>query len=181
MSEKRAASGSSFGWGKRESHSSYFSPSSLLLHLFFLVPFLPGASGTVETPRRRKSAKSSFRFGILRRPKSPRLAAVLSDAFDVVPWEEYPGRPAEGAIFDSVLGGQGGEAERRAVLSPSQISSRRSRDISWTNQCRCMYRPSCCRHGLVRPLSRPAKILGWPTIRQHLQTRRTPRRPPLHA
>lgn len=29
-------------------------------------------------------------------PKSPRLASVVSDPFEVVPWEEYPGRSAEG-------------------------------------------------------------------------------------
>ncbi|KAM0748439.1 hypothetical protein T439DRAFT_382271 [Meredithblackwellia eburnea MCA 4105] len=32
------------------------------------------------------------------RPKSPRMAAVVSDPFDVVPWDEYPGRP-----LDSIL------------------------------------------------------------------------------
>ncbi|KAM0750721.1 hypothetical protein T439DRAFT_380592 [Meredithblackwellia eburnea MCA 4105] len=36
-----------------------------------------------------------FRLGEAGRPKSPRLAAVVSEPFDVVPWEEYPGRKAD--------------------------------------------------------------------------------------
>ncbi|GJN90342.1 hypothetical protein Rhopal_003351-T1 [Rhodotorula paludigena] len=38
--------------------------------------------------------KLEFRLGEARRPKSPKLAAALSDTFDVVDWQQYPGRPA---------------------------------------------------------------------------------------
>ena len=42
-------------------------------------------------------ADNAHRLGIRnisRPPKSPKLAAVVSETFEVVEWEEYPGRPA---------------------------------------------------------------------------------------
>ncbi|GAA5858779.1 hypothetical protein JCM5353_004930 [Sporobolomyces roseus] len=39
-----------------------------------------------------------FRLGEARRPKSPRLAAVVSDPFDVVEWKNYPGRPVADTV-----------------------------------------------------------------------------------
>lgn len=42
------------------------------------------------------SADKRFVLCLSRRPKSPRLAAVVSDPFDVVEWKNYPGRPVAG-------------------------------------------------------------------------------------
>ncbi|GAA6059986.1 hypothetical protein JCM10212_001335 [Sporobolomyces blumeae] len=39
-----------------------------------------------------------FRLGEAVRPKSPRLAAVVSDPFSVVEWKQYPGRPAADTV-----------------------------------------------------------------------------------
>lgn len=36
--------------------------------------------------------------GSRQRPKGPKLASVLSEPFDVVTWEAYPGRPAKGMV-----------------------------------------------------------------------------------
>lgn len=38
-----------------------------------------------------------------RRPKSPRLAAVVSNAFDVVAWGDYPGLPTDGTPRSKAL------------------------------------------------------------------------------
>ncbi|ORY65627.1 velvet factor-domain-containing protein [Leucosporidium creatinivorum] len=40
-----------------------------------------------------------FRLGEAR-PKSPKLAAAISSPFNVVPWQEYPGRPAADTVTD---------------------------------------------------------------------------------
>lgn len=42
-----------------------------------------------------------------RRPKSPKLAAVVSDKFDVVDWQDYPGRPPSGALCSPLASLQG--------------------------------------------------------------------------
>ncbi|TNY18564.1 velvet factor-domain-containing protein [Rhodotorula diobovata] len=50
--------------------------------------------------RTKGSYKLEFRLGEARRPKSPKLAAVVSDKFDVVDWQDYPGRPPSEVVTD---------------------------------------------------------------------------------
>ncbi|BGP41523.1 hypothetical protein JCM10449v2_005512 [Rhodotorula kratochvilovae] len=50
--------------------------------------------------RTKGSYKLEFRLGEARRPKSPKLAAVLSETFDVVDWQAYPGRPPSEIVTD---------------------------------------------------------------------------------
>ncbi|SCZ87853.1 BZ3500_MvSof-1268-A1-R1_Chr2-3g05321 [Microbotryum saponariae] len=45
--------------------------------------------------RGKGTYKLEFRLGKIQRPSSPKLASVVSDAFDVVDWRDYPGRPAD--------------------------------------------------------------------------------------
>ncbi|GAA5926840.1 uncharacterized protein JCM15063_000383 [Sporobolomyces koalae] len=44
-----------------------------------------------------------FRLGEARSPKSPILASVVSEPFNVVEWKEYPGRPAADIVTDLSL------------------------------------------------------------------------------
>lgn len=44
------------------------------------------------------SPESDLCASHFRKPESPRLAAVTSDPFDVVSWEEYPRREATGTL-----------------------------------------------------------------------------------
>ncbi|GAA5864650.1 hypothetical protein JCM8547_008261 [Rhodosporidiobolus lusitaniae] len=48
--------------------------------------------------RPRGNYTLEFTLGEAIRPKSPKLAAVRSDQFDVVEWENYPGRPVADTI-----------------------------------------------------------------------------------
>ncbi|GAA5888687.1 hypothetical protein JCM6882_009050 [Rhodosporidiobolus microsporus] len=53
--------------------------------------------------RTRGEYTLEFTLGEAVRPKSPKLAAVRSDRFDVVRWEEYPGRPVADTVPDLSL------------------------------------------------------------------------------
>ncbi|GAA5820640.1 hypothetical protein JCM3770_003563 [Rhodotorula araucariae] len=50
--------------------------------------------------RTKGSYRLEFRLGEARRPKSPKLAAVFSETFDVVDWQDYPGRPPSEVVTD---------------------------------------------------------------------------------
>ncbi|SCV74899.1 BQ2448_7928 [Microbotryum intermedium] len=48
--------------------------------------------------REKGTYKLEFRLGKIQRPSSPTLASAVSEAFEVVDWREYPGRPAESVL-----------------------------------------------------------------------------------
>ncbi|GAA5920662.1 hypothetical protein JCM1841_006987 [Sporobolomyces salmonicolor] len=50
--------------------------------------------------RTKGKYRLEFRLGEARRPKSPKLAAVISEPFDVVDWKDYPGRPAADTVTE---------------------------------------------------------------------------------
>ncbi|GAA5933063.1 hypothetical protein JCM3775_005302 [Rhodotorula graminis] len=50
--------------------------------------------------RTQGTYKLEFRLGEARRPKSPKLAAVVSSKFDVVDWQNYPGRPPSEVVTE---------------------------------------------------------------------------------
>ncbi|GAA5915007.1 hypothetical protein JCM8208_005029 [Rhodotorula glutinis] len=50
--------------------------------------------------RTKGTYKLEFRLGEARRPKSPKLAAVVSSKFDVVDWQNYPGRPPSEVVTE---------------------------------------------------------------------------------
>ncbi|GAA5909361.1 hypothetical protein JCM5296_007016 [Sporobolomyces johnsonii] len=50
--------------------------------------------------RTKGKYRLEFRLGEARRPKSPKLAAVVSEPFDVVDWKDYPGRPAADTVTE---------------------------------------------------------------------------------
>ncbi|GAA5983887.1 hypothetical protein JCM11641_006409 [Rhodosporidiobolus odoratus] len=53
--------------------------------------------------RSKGSYTLEFTLGEAIRPKSPKLAATRSGVFDVVEWQQYPGRPAQDTVPDLSL------------------------------------------------------------------------------